>query len=119
YSTWNAIDPHASAYRTLSKPVSQGMHQKLAQAFPALAAFKAAQDNPLCLDCHGMGSKEPHRFQADGVGCERCHGPAASWLTTHYLDDFRARRDPCFNDLRTDLVVRPSVCIKCHVGDGD
>ena len=117
YSTFVAVDPHARAYQTLMKPESRAMHQKLARAFPALDAFKGAQHNPVCLDCHGMGGREPERFQADGVGCERCHGPASSWVNTHYLDNFRPRLDPCFNDLRTDHVVRPYVCTKCHVGE--
>jgi hypothetical protein len=119
YSTFIAVDPHARAYQTLYKPESKGMHTKLAQAFPGLARFKDAAHNPVCLDCHGMGGREPERFQADGAGCERCHGPAATWVSTHYLDEFRPRLDRCFNDLRNDPVVRPYVCTKCHVGDAD
>jgi hypothetical protein len=119
YSTYINVDPHAKAFQTLSKPESRGMHEKLARAFPDLARHKDAAHNPLCLDCHGMGGKEPERLQSDGVGCERCHGPAGTWISTHYVDTFRPRLDPCFHDLRSDLVERAAVCTKCHVGDAN
>ncbi len=117
YSTWVAVDPHARAFQTLFKPESRAMHETLARAFPEqFAGIKGAEHNPLCLDCHGAGGHEPERIQADGAGCERCHGPAEKWVSTHYLDGFD-RRTPGFIDLRNDRVARAQVCMKCHVGD--
>jgi hypothetical protein len=115
YSAWVDIDPHSRSQQALYKPVSRRMHQILAKAFPGLRRYKGAEENPVCLDCHGQGGKEPERLQGDGIGCERCHGPAKDWLSTHYLDDFD--RNGCFNDLRLKLGVRLYVCTKCHVGD--
>jgi hypothetical protein len=111
YSTWVAVDPHAKAYRVLFNAESQRMHE-------ALAKGGAAHENPLCLKCHGMGDGVPQAIQADGVGCERCHGPAGAWKSTHYLPGFD-RATPSFKDLRSDLVVRVEVCVDCHVGKGD
>src|SRR5262245_14046788 len=116
YSTWIAVDPHAKAYRVLYNAESRRMHEALAKDDLALKG-KRAHENPLCLRCHGLGDGVPQALQADGVGCERCHGPAGSWKSTHYLNGFD-RATPGFNDLRTDLVVRAEVCMDCHVGKG-
>lgn len=118
YSTWVAVDPHAKAYRVLFNPESRRLHESLAKHDPASAKFSDAHLNPLCLKCHGMGDGLPQGLQADGVGCERCHGPASSWKSTHYLPGFD-RATPGFKDLRTDLTVRAEVCVDCHVGKGD
>jgi hypothetical protein len=115
YSTWIAVDPHAKAYRTLFKPESKRMHANLSQHDDAYKKYRTATDNPLCLKCHGMGDGVPKAFHADGVGCERCHGPAEHWKSTHYLDGFD-RTTKGFVDTR-DLVERARTCMKCHVGD--
>ena len=109
YSTWVAVDPHARAFNALHKPESVLMHKKMG------GDEKGAHHNPLCLKCHGMGDAAPEALQSDGVGCERCHGNAEKWKTTHYLDGFD--RGQGFVDLRK-LPVRVESCVKCHVGDG-
>jgi hypothetical protein len=118
YSTWIAVDPHSRAYQALYKPESRAMHDIMAKAFPSMRSARGAHENPLCLQCHGMGAHVKQQFQVDGVGCERCHGPAEKWLTTHYLPGFD-RRTPGFNDTRSDLVGRAQTCTKCHVGNAD
>src|SRR5262249_53228369 len=57
---------------------------------------------------------------SDGIGCERCHGPAEKWLTTHYLLDWKQKSTADkerlgFRDLN-DLTRRAQLCIECHVG---
>jgi hypothetical protein len=119
YSTWIAVDKHARAFEALSFPESVQMHRNLARADKTYQKHPGPKDNPLCLKCHGMGLGEGvgPAMQADGVGCERCHGPAEHWKTTHYLDGFD-RSTPGFHDLRP-LVSRARTCTKCHVGNAD
>ena len=111
YSTWIAVDPHAKAYDALYKPESALMHEKMG------GDDKGAHRNPLCLKCHGMGDAVDREsaMQSDGVGCERCHGNAGTWKSTHYLDRFDRKQG--FVDLRK-LPVRVESCVKCHVGEG-
>jgi hypothetical protein len=119
YSTWIAVDKHAKAFEVLSLPESLRMHKNLAQSDKAYQKYSGPTENPLCLKCHGMGvgpGVSP-AMQADGVGCERCHGPAEHWKTTHYLDGFN-RATPGFHDLR-NLVDRARTCTKCHVGNAE
>src|SRR5262245_10989823 len=110
YSTWVSADPHARAYRVLFNDRSVQMQKLLAACDPTQKGTKAHQ-NALCLSCHGMGAGAPARLQADGVGCERCHGPAEKWNATHYLDNFN-RKTAGFVDLRDDLVTRMQTCMK-------
>jgi hypothetical protein len=120
YSTWVAVDPHAKAYRALAKPESKRMQENLTRHADEEAKKRygrSASENPLCLKCHGMGDGVAQDLQTDGVGCERCHGPAEHWKTTHYLDGFD-RKTPGFVDTR-DLETRARTCVKCHVGDAD
>ena len=111
YSTWIAVDPHAKAFAALYKPESALMHKKMG------GDNKGAHRNPLCLKCHGMGDAVDREsaMQSDGVGCERCHGNAEKWKSTHYLDRFDRKQG--FVDLRK-LPVRVESCVKCHVGEG-
>ncbi len=119
YSTWIAVDPHAKAYRVLFNPESLRMQEALAKHNPKMARFSGAHQNPLCLSCHGMGVGVPEALQADGAGCERCHGSGEKWKSTHYLPGFDRTTSPGFKDLRTNLVVRAEVCMPCHVGQGE
>lgn len=107
YSTWIAIDPHAKAYRALFNADSRRIQKNLGGG--------NAHENPTCLACHGMGQDLPASIQADGVGCEQCHGPAEKWKSSHYLPGFD-RSTTGFVDLR-ELGSRADSCMKCHVGD--
>lgn len=116
YTTYADYDPHAKAFRVLYNAESKRMHEIMSDAFPEMRKYKSASTNPLCLKCHGAGPNVDERYQADGVGCERCHGPAEKWRTTHYLDDFD-RTTPGFVDMRCDFAARAFACMKCHVGE--
>jgi hypothetical protein len=108
YSTWIAVDPHARAYQALFNADSRRIQTNLGGG--------KAHENPLCLQCHGMGAGLPRSIQADGVGCEQCHGPAEKWKATHFLPGFDGKKTPGFVYLR-DLTTRADTCTKCHVGD--
>ncbi|MGL4553484.1 MAG: multiheme c-type cytochrome, partial [Gemmataceae bacterium] len=75
YSTWIAVDPHAKAYRALFNADSLRIQENLGPG--------KAHENPTCLACHGMGAGLPPALNADGAGCEQCHGPAEHWKSTH------------------------------------
>lgn len=77
-----------------------------------------------CLGCHATyapaGERGPKFRIDDGVSCESCHGPAASWLATHYeVNGTHA------NNVRNGLVpleqpqTRAKVCLDCHYGSTD
>src|SRR5437660_5354391 len=91
YSIWADHDKHARAYQVLFDERSRRIIKNLGAEAPA-------HENRSCLSCHGMAvppSLQGPRFQAnDGIGCERCHGPAESWLTAHYTAAWRPKSDP-------------------------
>jgi hypothetical protein len=124
YTTWIAQnDPHSRAYAVLFDSRSLTIEKNL----KGLKTLKEAQPhkNDLCLRCHVIPDVDtPHhheRFtQADGVGCESCHGPAEKWLSSHYTDVWK-RKTPAEKqaDGMTDtknVAVRAQVCVRCHVG---
>src|SRR5262249_36477726 len=60
-------------------------------------------------------------MNADGVGCESCHGPSARWLGPHTTIDWRQESRPVkeglgLYDTKT-LARRAEICAGCHVGD--
>jgi hypothetical protein len=59
----------------------------------------------------------------DGIGCERCHGPAEKWRTVHYLPDWQRQSASAKEawGLRPtkDLLARAKLCVECHVGSRD
>lgn len=117
YVTWSHFDPHAGAYRTLRSEDSARMAARL--------GIKAAESEPLCLDCHAenipAAARGP-RFQFDdGVGCEACHGASSGWIASHDDTPRVTHADNLANGLvaleRAD--VRAPVCAACHVGSAD
>jgi hypothetical protein len=99
---------HSRAWRVLTEP--------RAKAIAARLGVGEAASAPMCLGCHATPAAGARgaRFQvSDGVGCESCHGPASSWLASHYavggthaanvsrgmvpLDDPRARAERCLD----------------------
>lgn len=125
HTTWVAHDRHARAYDVLLSQRSRIIERnfrglaKLEDSHPELDAA--------CLYCHSSNVQEAQKglaaATADGVGCERCHGPSAQWLGEHYssawqtlsLEQKEARG---FHDMK-DLLVRARLCTDCHVGAGD
>lgn len=74
-----------------------------------------------CLGCHSTfapQSQRGGRFQlSDGVGCESCHGPASSWLSTHYAVPATHASNVSAGLIPLERPqVRASVCLDCHYG---
>ena len=106
YTVWVERDKHAQAYSVLyeerSKAIARNLHLD-----------KEPYREPRCLACHatvGEVSNDGRAIEADGVGCEACHGPARSWLADHYARDWSAN-DPRMVHTR-DVAVRAGVCVE-------
>lgn len=117
YVTWSHFDPHAGAYRTLRSEDSARMAARL--------GIKAAEREPLCLDCHAenipAAARGPRFQYDDGVGCEACHGASGGWIASHD-DTPRVTHADNLADGLTALEraeVRAPVCAACHVGSAD
>jgi hypothetical protein len=117
-----AQDKHVRAYEVLLTERSRIIERNY-RRLPDLKESRPEKD-ALCLRCHSMDAGAVLQGQraafADGISCERCHGPAENWLTVHYLDDWkqkstRARESTGFRDLK-NLTRRAQLCIECHVG---
>ncbi len=115
YVTWSHFDPHSSAYRVLLEERAAAIARRLGLPH----AYEAQE----CLGCHTdsvpRAARGP-RFQvSDGIGCERCHGGAESWIASH--DD--APKVTHAENLANGMTalerprVRAEVCLDCHVGN--
>lgn len=116
YRTWLQFDDHSKAYKTLLKPTSKQMAQKL--------GLKSAHTAKICLDCHADNiplEKRGKKFQiTDGVGCEACHGGAQRWLPDH-------KEPGATHEKNIGLGLYPSeksrdrgkLCLSCHLGTKD
>jgi hypothetical protein len=118
-------DRHVQAYDVLlterSKIIERNYHYKSEVKNPL------PEKDGLCLRCHSMDSEAALQGQyvafSDGIGCERCHGPAEKWLSQHYLNSWkqlnlREKEAFGFHDTK-DLRTRARVCAECHIGTGD
>ena len=109
-----AAGAHSRAYAVLREPRSQVIAQRL--------GIGEASQAPMCLGCHATppGPRGARFQQADGVGCESCHGPASGWLSSHY-----AVGGTHANNVSRGLVplenprARASMCLDCHFGSAD
>jgi len=91
------------------------------QQIAASLGLGAATSAPACLGCHATNAPAALRGdryqQTDGVGCESCHGPSGSWISSHYT--MAGTHDA---NVTAGLVplenprVRASVCLDCHFG---
>jgi Cytochrome c554 and c-prime len=117
-----AHDKHVRAYEVLLTERSRIIERNY-RRLPDLKEARPEKD-ALCLRCHSMDADAVLHGQrlafADGIGCERCHGPAEKWLTTHYLLDWKQKSAADkerlgFHELK-DLTRRAQLCIECHVG---
>jgi hypothetical protein len=122
YSTWAGYDQHAQAFAVLYNERSKRMVRNL------YGDKAEATEEKLCLKCHAMTDPKTARvgeryYQADGVGCESCHGPAEKWLAVHYEEGFKDKNPTekerlGLRDL-TNLVGRARLCAECHVGNAN
>lgn len=114
YSLWVVQDKHAKAFTVLSNPVSERMARIL--------GLPQADTAPKCLACHALNVPPERRGRtfdlSDGVSCENCHGPAASWLGAHTTRDWTHEQSLQQGMYDTkDLVKRTEKCLACHLGD--
>ncbi len=125
YSTWTAHDQHVRAYDVLFGDRAEAIVHNY---FPDkdVPAHKEA----LCRKCHATANPDDENVRVDarfslrdGVGCERCHGPAEKWLDKHSRDDFKQKTpaEKATLGLRDTkgLIARFELCAGCHIGGAD
>lgn len=93
------------------------------QQIAASLGLGNAASAPACLGCHSTDAPAALRGeryqQADGVGCESCHGASGSWIASHYTmagthaANVAAGLIPLENPR-----ARANVCLDCHFGSG-
>lgn len=113
YVIWQKNDRHARAYSVLLNERSKRIARNL--------GLENAHTAKICLDCHADNvaqNKRSKTFQiSDGVGCEACHGGAASWLGIHvsglasHAENVAAGLYPT-----EEPVARAKLCLSCHFG---
>ncbi len=112
YIIWSRQDKHSKAYTALGEERGQRIAKNL--------GIGDAQKAPLCLSCHtdvAAADKRGWRYkEADGVGCEACHGPAEKWLQVHVtgISSHKENVEAGMYGLE-DPVDRAKVCVGCHV----
>src|SRR6056297_366423 len=130
YPLWLENDPHAQSWRTFCSDDSVAIMRRLnILDRNGTVIDRAGYDN--CLACHNStrrfsfsadqgATDRLSEFRREGVGCSGCHGPAESWIGTHFRDGWNAEvagADGFVN--AADLLTRSRTCASCHVGDSD
>lgn len=119
-NVWFKRDPHVQAYTRLYDGPARRLVERLD---PRAAADGSRYEQVLeerCVTCHATAAL-PKDQRAIGVECQSCHGPAAGWLEPHTRAPWQdlsgeARAATGFQEL-SDLSVRASTCLGCHVGE--
>jgi hypothetical protein len=121
HTIWISDDAHSRAYQVLFDDRSERIARNLAGG----GNVKRASEDVRCLACHTTPRTLPSMtattwMNADGVGCESCHGPSAGWLGPHTTDSWtnwspQTKADLGFQETKT-LVRRAEICADCHVG---
>ncbi len=155
YSLWMVQrDPHSIAYSVLKTEASRRILWLLDGATPPPTDEQpkpwqnaAPHRDTRCLTCHSIlpdaGATLPDSLLADGVSCEACHGPAASWRQSHTTTGWLARGPDRYQTIDNcdaapaaiatksnaatgdrmwntrDMSSRANVCVRCHVGGSD
>jgi len=128
---WAENDPHRNAFNTLFNADSKAIAAKM--------SISDASASQRCITCHATNVPEAARaaefsLSANAVGCEVCHGPSGGSLTDEakkgYKDPhaeagwtIKERTRLGAAGLRTeyglidttDLAVRASTCVSCHL----
>src|SRR6266446_2563591 len=114
YSTWIIQDKHSRAYQALTGDLGERMAR-------ILKLGAKSQEAPKCLACHALNPPTGQRGRAfeisEGVSCENCHGPAASWLGPHTTRAWAHEKSVALgmHDTR-DVIHRSEKCLECHLG---
>jgi hypothetical protein len=113
---FRAYDPHTRAYPVLLEPRSDEIESRLPNP-------KKAHEDARCLACHStpaLAAEPTNPRVAEGVGCEACHGAAASWLDAHigwpHGPGHTARYAAAGMRYLSDPATRAATCAGCHVG---
>ncbi len=123
HTTWLSDDAHARAYSVLFNQRSEGIARSLASS---ARPYKSAHLDERCLACHATPRpsavlEQTHWMDADGVGCEACHGASGRWLGEHTTPGWRdlalERKAELGMANVTALPARARQCAGCHVGD--
>jgi hypothetical protein len=74
----------------------------------------------MCVTCHATPVSNARGIALDGVGCERCHGPAQKYRQVHADDpkNYQAAVNAGMKDLKKRPQVWISICKDCHVLTG-
>ncbi len=106
---------HSRAWKLLQDPRARAIGARLGIADVA--------QSPECIACHGdpAPNRGPQWRQADGVGCEACHGGAGSaatgWLASHAAVGATHNANVARGLWAVDRAsVRANVCLDCHFG---
>lgn len=104
---------HSTAYTSLARPYSKALARKRGIEDPTT--------NWRCLKCHATAyGAPPERLaesysDAEGVGCEACHGPGSEYLRAHVDPNFDREELAKMGFRRfTDLDEREELCRACH-----
>ncbi len=105
FKIWSA-SKHAKAYETLASTEADSVAKALGVEKP--------QTNAKCLGCHVTGfaapaaDKEASFAQAEGVGCEACHGAGSDYMAMKVMKDKPAA-------IAAGLIVpNEKTCVGCH-----
>lgn len=117
---WWLDDPHSLS----ADPFFEERRENVQIArFYGLSTGDMTKGNNVCMDCHGtVVSGRESRDVQDGVGCEGCHGAAASYLEPHQEGDPALGKErPGYKQALglgmvelEDLEARAAVCTECH-----
>ena len=119
-STWWFEDAH---YASADPFLEQNPENVALARRYGLSADDMAKGTAVCMDCHGtVVTGKEHREVSDGVGCEGCHGPAASYLKPHQKGEreLGVKRPGYVDALKLgmlelrDASVRAKTCADCH-----
>ncbi|HVC20183.1 MAG TPA: multiheme c-type cytochrome [Vicinamibacterales bacterium] len=112
YTTWILQDKHAKAAEVLSDALSVRIAKIL--------GLPRADTAPRCLACHALDvpeSEQGRSYEAEGVSCEACHGPASGWLGPHTTRGWTYAQSLAAGMYDTrNLVKRAELCASCHIG---
>lgn len=122
YNLWSTRDPHHKAFGSLFSDASKAIASKM--------RIESASASARCLSCHATNAPPAQRDEnfvlADNaVGCESCHGPGEKYLEPHAGAGWTAAERGKLGTagLRTqhglidttDLAMRASMCVSCHL----
>jgi Cytochrome c554 and c-prime len=125
HTTWMSSDKHSRAYAVLFDGRSDLIERRLAGSE---SEYPKASEDARCLACHTTPRPAAELGQtawlnSDGVGCESCHGAAASYLGPHTTWEWKHKTreqkagKPWSLQNTKDLKVRAEICAGCHVGE--